>query len=922
MKSIFTFLFVLCFSFLVGQNDMIVSATINAVCESGPLAGSITLSVEGGTPPYTFNWGDNSTSSKITHLGSGAYYVTITDSTNRFVIDSFWIEPFENLNEDVEWSKNFGGSGNDEVIDILQLEDGGYLLIGRFENKSTLMKISQCGDIEWNHNYEISDLVSLARDRYGSIYIGGHALLQSGDARIIKTDQFGALIWSKNFGDEFKNTLVEMDVKSTGEVAMLLETHHDYYISNPNYAKTPSIHVNVVDTIGNTFTYYKRTIFNSRFQGWGEAYGLGLFTSSKDHVISMYYAYTRDGLNLRIHEQPYFIDGEPVGGGMGSSEWEGNFESNCWMDGLTNLNENIVIIGKSFFEAINNALFRTNGTLIHTISSNGSRLKRKVIWDKEFYHIAQNRDSLYYLLDNGTILLTLDQNLDTLSVQQINNDNTTVVNELISTKDGGLVFAGSSSRPSNLVLNHYGGKDFWIVKMVKQPTLRLYPVQIENDCGNNTGKIEIPNIYGGIEPFSFSWSNGDSTNVIIELAAGVYYLTISDSVGKTISKSFEVKYEPLAFMNANLHNDCGNSSGFIQLEVSENWKGPINAVWNIDSLYGLNVDGLEAGEYSVSITDSLGCIIIDTFQIENLEYEFEYVETKLCKENEGEIFISPPTTAVRPFQYNWSNGAFGSRLINLSTGTYIVEFKDALGCTIIDTINLDGEPMELDSILLTPSCFAGDDGKIDILFSGGVPPFTFLVDNRERDLDKLSPGIYEIEVIDSNFCDLRFYATISNNNFASNSSSTPADGNNSNGTATFDPRGDYPPYSYLWETDPIQTTQTAINLASGNYNCKITDSLGCWVIYNVVVEQTSSMDEKESNQFQIYPNPSSGQVHFEINQVEDWHLTITDISGKLMETEKGRGAKKLTINNLSAGVYLAKLNFAEEFITKKLVIQP
>lgn len=58
-------------------------------------------------------------------------------------------------------------------------------------------------------------------------------------------------------------------------------------------------------------------------------------------------------------------------------------------------------------------------------------------------------------------------------------------------------------------------------------------------------------------------------------------------------------------------------------------------------------------------------------------------------------------------------------------------------------------------------------------------------------------------------------------------SSTPITCNNgANGTATATPNG-IGPYTYSWNTTPIQTTQTATNLPSGSYTVTVTDNTGC-----------------------------------------------------------------------------------------------
>ncbi len=48
-----------------------------------------------------------------------------------------------------------------------------------------------------------------------------------------------------------------------------------------------------------------------------------------------------------------------------------------------------------------------------------------------------------------------------------------------------------------------------------------------------------------------------------------------------------------------------------------------------------------------------------------------------------------------------------------------------------------------------------------------------------------------------------------------------------NGTATVTASGGTPPYSYLWSTNPVQTTQTATGLGAGSYTVTVSDSNGC-----------------------------------------------------------------------------------------------
>ncbi len=58
-------------------------------------------------------------------------------------------------------------------------------------------------------------------------------------------------------------------------------------------------------------------------------------------------------------------------------------------------------------------------------------------------------------------------------------------------------------------------------------------------------------------------------------------------------------------------------------------------------------------------------------------------------------------------------------------------------------------------------------------------------------------------------------------------SSINATCSDTNGTATVNPSGGTIPYTYSWNTSPVQTTQTATGLGAGNYSVIVTDSNGC-----------------------------------------------------------------------------------------------
>lgn len=68
-----------------------------------------------------------------------------------------------------------------------------------------------------------------------------------------------------------------------------------------------------------------------------------------------------------------------------------------------------------------------------------------------------------------------------------------------------------------------------------------------------------------------------------------------------------------------------------------------------------------------------------------------------------------------------------------------------------------------------------------------------------------------------------------------NMTQNPSQCSASNGSATATPNGGTGPFTYTWNTVPVQTSQTATNLPPGQYIVTVADSLGCTTIDTIVV---------------------------------------------------------------------------------------
>ena len=123
------------------------------------------------------------------------------------------------------------------------------------------------------------------------------------------------------------------------------------------------------------------------------------------------------------------------------------------------------------------------------------------------------------------------------------------------------------------------------------------------------------------------------------------------------------------------------------------------------------------------------------------------------------------------------------------------------------------------------------DGIVNAIVTGGTAPYTYEwigYSSTQDTLTSVGAGMLTVVVTDSLGC------TASNNLLVmepqmltiDSIASIPASPGASDGSATVYVSGGVPPYMYLWNTTPIQTTQMATNLPAGTYSVLITDSGG------------------------------------------------------------------------------------------------
>ena len=136
--------------------------------------------------------------------------------------------------------------------------------------------------------------------------------------------------------------------------------------------------------------------------------------------------------------------------------------------------------------------------------------------------------------------------------------------------------------------------------------------------GANDGRIEV-RVLGGTEPYSFSWSNGAITQNIRGLADGSYDLTITDAEDCQTFEKFKMENQGDVFLGISLSDETtsGGNNGTIRINKIIGGSEPYLYEWSNGGTTN-SIDGLQAGDYAVTIYDSEECENKLTFEIKNV----------------------------------------------------------------------------------------------------------------------------------------------------------------------------------------------------------------------------------------------------------------------------------------------------------------
>lgn len=148
------------------------------------------------------------------------------------------------------------------------------------------------------------------------------------------------------------------------------------------------------------------------------------------------------------------------------------------------------------------------------------------------------------------------------------------------------------------------------------PALQINGTSQMVSChGASDGQINIT-INGGTAPYSYNWGNGSTTKDISDLTAGNYPIIVTDANGCQAGTTFTISQpDELTASVSVTHATNGANNGSATANTTGG-TAPFTWQWS-NSQSGVTVNGLAAGEYSVTVTDANGCTASSSGMVEN-----------------------------------------------------------------------------------------------------------------------------------------------------------------------------------------------------------------------------------------------------------------------------------------------------------------
>ena len=227
-----------------------------------------------------FGGTQNDSAYSVAKTSDGGYIIAGLSSSNDGDVsgnhgnEDFWVVKF-NKTGNIEWSKTFGGTGQDIANSIIETTDGGYAVAGSSSSNDGnvsgnhggtsdiwVIKLNNVGTLQWQKTFggTSADLAySLIQTSDGGYTIAGHTNSNDGDVSgnhgsyyfwVIKLSSIGTLQWQKTFGGTDDDLVRSIILNSDGSYTLAGRSRSNDGDVSGNHGGASDIWVIKINNVG------------------------------------------------------------------------------------------------------------------------------------------------------------------------------------------------------------------------------------------------------------------------------------------------------------------------------------------------------------------------------------------------------------------------------------------------------------------------------------------------------------------------------------------------------------------------------------------------------------------------------------------------------------------------------------------------
>lgn len=377
----------------------------------------------------------------------------------------------------------------------------------------------------------------------------------------------------------------------------------------------------------------------------------------------------------------------------------------------------------------------------------------------------------------------------------------------------------------------------------------------ETAPGAGDGSAEVT-VSGGMLPYVLSWTGPVSgsinivthgTQMLNDLDAGVYTVTLTDASGCITTCTFVIEGVPCAVtldVVTVVDASCGSNNGSISVSATGGSAPYMYAIDNSPPVLSPEFPGLFAGNYTIVVTDNVGCTASVTAIVGETEapvIEDIVTENSTCNQPDGSITIlASGGFGMLSYILNSNPPQSAPLFENLTAGNYAIQVIDEAGCVVnANVVIVDAEGPQITAINVTQASCGGNDGAIFIEASGADPlaysnggPF-----QNEPEFLNIAPGTYLISVRDANGCMVNTQVNVGTLN------GPEIEGVELLHTSCGEDNGEITIYAeggtgtlYYYVNNVLLSGNTITGLSAGTYNITVEDDNGCVATLQVMIQ--------------------------------------------------------------------------------------